>query len=276
MDSTNQNTSETEQEQNPVSEVSFSRNETRTKYLPIIISIGLLLILVVILILVNDSHDQSNEDSSSDDVSETVIDYEASDDNYDNDNFEDSKDKEEQNNMCRIETDDLEELDSNLIVNKSSEYDMTYYIFPSKKNCDYYGPSSDYMQVETNISKDGKSAELHIKGIEQIFSQYEVAEVLTFSEKVDEAFIGLFGQDSADNSIFFRRTDGRVEFLNIERALMYNETTPQVLENVENVVKFEHGEVFYSIDDHIGGGGRDTYAIRDDGKYYDLYDYIKD
>ena len=97
---------------------------------------------------------------------------------------------------------------------------------------------------------------------------------LTFTQKVESAFIGSVGQDATYETVFFVMEDGTVEYIPVFHALKNNSV--KSYGKVDATVGGVYRITEYSICPRNGktGCGVTVMAQRYDGKYYDLSKYI--
>ena len=95
---------------------------------------------------------------------------------------------------------------------------------------------------------------------------------IDFSKKVVDVYKGTIGNDVGGDLALFLMEDGTIEYMPLFIALQKNEIKSfGKVEGLNNIVKFYNGHAWVE-----GAGGYITIFAQDnDGKIYNLFDYIK-
>lgn len=93
-------------------------------------------------------------------------------------------------------------------------------------------------------------------------------QVIEFNQKVNDIFIGGFGQDASGNTILFLMEDGTVQYIPLKKAFLTDHDHLKsygTIEGVANIIKF------YNVSASFGQtGGVTILAQKKDGTFYDL------
>ena len=131
--------------------------------------------------------------------------------------------------------------------------------------------ASDFEKLaKITINKDdAKKAEIRFdeKVVEQYYGEkglnYKI--FVTFSREIVSTKIAGFGQAVGDEYVFFIMKDGTVDMLRVYSMLKDKKYDPRVISGVKDVTTILGGSSYSEI-----GGGHTNFAVRSDGKAYDL------
>lgn len=133
-----------------------------------------------------------------------------------------------------------------------------------------------FFDVKTKEGKAFISYDQNNSIIESFFENQknksvETKELVGFSAKPVEAYIGIFGQDVLGQKILFTMDDGTIEYIDIIDIFENkNYKIKGKIDGLKNIKKFET----VAIHDKTGGGGMTTIAIDEDGYYYDINEML--
>ena len=131
--------------------------------------------------------------------------------------------------------------------------------------------ASDFEKLaKITIDKDdAKKAEIRFdeKIVEQYYGEkglnYKI--YVSFSREIVSTKIAGFGQAVGDEYIFFIMKDGTVDMLRVYSMLKDKKYDPYVIKGTKDVTTILGGNSYTEI-----GGGHTNFAVRSDGKAYDL------
>lgn len=223
----------------------------------LIIAIAVILVMGYFMIKANKENEKLKEEQNN---SNEIIKYQTN--------------KDIENNIPKI---DKEEKAEKLENNKLSEY-KPLYIEKSNKikgnksyDVDYRFNSIYNGIVIENVEKNSATLAISSRTFKSEDTPYNVEKkTIKTSKNIQEVYSAGIGQGLSDSYMFFLLEDGTIEYLNIYKAIVETKDfTVNKIAGIKDVVKF------YQVDcyDEMSGGVT-VLAQRNDGKFYDLKEYI--
>ena len=148
----------------------------------------------------------------------------------------------------------------------------------------YYINNNNSMGINARLNDDKKSVELTVEWykINQIYgntnhpdSQQNIGTPYTIklNNEISDIYLGGFGQDAGEETLFFLMKDKTVEYMPIKKATEKdNFSSFGKLSGVDGVIKFLTADTYSS----QGSGWVTTLAQKEDGTFIDLNPIIKE